>query len=694
MAGYTLQQLQQMGGKPGTGKTLQELQSQPDFPQSDPTHKSFLQRVKTTIQNSANQVNDALGGNGNFSGKSVLNRATGAVAGAFNAIPGVAMDALPEKASNAINKGTNNLLNWFANNAGKNPFGGSNQQGLVDNPIYQNFANSNAGKTTEDIAGIASNAGQIAGDILTADQAAKGIQKTADLTNKVVAKVAPYDARSGNFGSQPPQPLDEAKILDRYNRAIKPTVAGKTNATQIAKGNTQVIKAVKAIGDNKANLSFTDANGEPVTGQLPKTVDQFTQAITQTKKGIFQQYDALAKQAGEQGIKVDTTPIADELNPVINSKTLGIANPRAIEYATNLQQRLLNEGSLTAPEVQDLVQHYNEALKAFYRNPNYETASNAGIDAMIANKFRAALDTEITNSTGTQYQALKDAYGALANIEKDVTHRNIVWGRQNTVGLANNLSSVASGAELVRGLIRLNPADLATAGVIKGIQKYIQYLNNPDVGISKIFSAVEKSNPSSIEGSLPQAGLQPGGSSFPEPSTPKLKSQVKTGVPQTLKGNDLITEARKYKSAEEFVKASQQADLMDLSNRPSHRIGRIFSESGDGGVQDLPAIVKQYGEDLKYTPDAKVPMIKSPNDKVTVYRSVPKGIKNIEAGDYVSFSKDYAAGHERGAIVSMKVPAKDVIWQGNDFNEWVYSPADIRAKYKDLTDIWKKAHKK
>lgn len=174
------------------------------------------------------------------------------------------------------------------------------------------------------------------------------------------------------------------------------------------------------------------------------------------------------------------------------------------------------------------------------------------------------------------------------------------------------------------------------------------------------------------------------------------KPVYQKGEPKTLKGeNSLIQEARKYKSAEEFVKASQQADLMDLSNRPSHRIGRIFSESGDGGVQDLPAIVKQYGEDLKYTPDAKVPMIKSPDETVTVYRSVPKGIKNIEAGDYVSFSKDYAAGHERGATISMKVPAKDVIWQGNDFNEWVYSPESIRKQYPNgLTDIWNKANKK
>jgi hypothetical protein len=247
-----------------------------------------------------------------------------------------------------------------------------------------------------------------------------------------------------------PSPMNEVKITDLYNRAIKPTVVGKSNAGQITKANDSVISGVKSIADNKANLTFTDANGETITGQSPKSVDQFTQAIEQTKKTIFQQYDALAKQAGKEGVKVDTIPIANELNSVVDSKSLSIANPGAVKYAEALQKRLIDTGSLDATTAQEVIQHYNESLKAFYKNPSYETASNVKIDALIANKFREALDNGITNLTGKEYGALKKQYGSLSAIEKDVAHRNVVWGRQNEVGLVGNLANITSGAELIR----------------------------------------------------------------------------------------------------------------------------------------------------------------------------------------------------------------------------------------------------
>jgi hypothetical protein len=545
--GYTLQQLQQMGAQPvKKGYTLDQLKAQ-QFPTTDPTHHSFLQRVKNVFNSAGRSIVDTIQGNtltdqglqpNEAANQSIARRAIeGVAAPAFNTIPGTLMAALPEKAGNAITKGGTNLLNWFtnsvANNPAHTPFG--TIPALSDIKSFQKFTISNAGKTTEDIAGIASGLGQISNDILIADQGANVLQKGVDTTTKVVNKATSLDARYGNLQTQP---LDEAKLIDRYNRAIRPTVKGKTNSTQIAKGNDQVLSAVKSIGENKPNLEFTDANGEPIQGQLPKSVDQFTQAITQTKKSIFQQYDALAKQAGDQGIAVDTKSIASELNPVIDSKALKIANPRAIEYAQNLQQRLLAEGSIDAPTVQDIIQHYNEALKAFYRNPNYETASTASIDAMVANKFREALDAQITDATGTQYQALKNQYGALASIEKDVAHRNIVWGRQNTVGLTSGLSDIASGTELVRGLIKLNPADLAASGVIKGLQKYIKYLNDPDVGVSKIFSQIENSGPSATGSSLlPGEGPQVG-SSLPNDNITPAKSQTLLGgrdiTPQSI----------------------------------------------------------------------------------------------------------------------------------------------------------------
>ncbi len=510
------------------------LQSHPDVQAVQ--KPNVFQRIGNVINQAGSNVADAITGQGEFAGQGTIRRATGAVASAFNAVPGVAIAALPQPVGNAINKGTTNLLDWFANNAGKNPFGGKNQQGLVDNPIFQNFANSKAGQGTAEVAGTVSNLGQISGDILAADQVAKGAQTSVDtaknLTNKTVSGIK---TTIGKVTGNVPQgtPFDEAKVLDQYNRAIRPTVAGKTNATQIAKGNSNTISAIKAIGENKDNLTLTDAHGEILQGQLPKSVDQFAQAITQTKKSLFQQYDSLAKQAGEQGVTVDSVNIATELQPVIDSKSLRIANPRAVEYATNLQQRLLDAGQIDAQTVQDIIQHYNDSLQAFYKNPNYETASTASVDALVANKFRTLLDKGIEGATGQQYQALKNAYGALSSIEKDVAHRNIVWGRQNAVGLASNLANLGSGAELVRGLIKLNPADLAASATIKGIQKYIQYLNNPDVGVSKIFSSLEKSSPASTVGNLPTEGTGKGGSSSSNFTTKAVKSQPIPQVPDT-----------------------------------------------------------------------------------------------------------------------------------------------------------------
>lgn len=72
----------------------------------------------------------------------------------------------------------------------------------------------------------------------------------------------------------------------------------------------------------------------------------------------------------------------------------------------------------------------------------------------------------------------------------------------------------------------------------------------------------------------------------------------------------------------------------------------------------------------------------NPDAEVTIYRAVPKGVKNINEGDWVSLSKTYAKEHgmhETDAkkdmpVISKKVKAKDIGWDGNDLNEFVYNP--------------------
>lgn len=69
-----------------------------------------------------------------------------------------------------------------------------------------------------------------------------------------------------------------------------------------------------------------------------------------------------------------------------------------------------------------------------------------------------------------------------------------------------------------------------------------------------------------------------------------------------------------------------------------------------------------------------------PNKVVTIYRSVPSGIKEINASDWVTTTKEYAKDHMEGEegwhILSKKVKAKDIATDGNSIHEFGYDPVN------------------
>lgn len=74
-------------------------------------------------------------------------------------------------------------------------------------------------------------------------------------------------------------------------------------------------------------------------------------------------------------------------------------------------------------------------------------------------------------------------------------------------------------------------------------------------------------------------------------------------------------------------------------------------------------------------------MVPEHGSTVTVYRGVPRKVENpvIRPGDWVTLSRDYAQFHgllndEASRVISMSVPAEDVIWAGTDMNEFFYAP--------------------
>lgn len=288
----------------------------------------------------------------------------------------------------------------------------------------------------------------------------------------------------------PSEKFIESKILKEYTKGVKPLLPGKTTPNTLANYNDNVVKAVKTIKNNKDNLIFEGEAGDMVTGKTPSNLNELTSAVEQTKKKIFSEYDSLAKTAGKSGVTVDVNPIAKELDIVVNDKALAITNPGAINHAKQLQDRLVQTGTLDAQTAQDVIQNYNKSLEAFYRNPTYENASNAAIDAVVANNMRKALDDGITGLTGSEYQALKNQYGALKAIEKDVIKASLRDARKNVKGLID-FTDIFSGGQVVSGLASMNPATIATGAAQKAITELYKHLNDPNRAISKMFEAAD-----------------------------------------------------------------------------------------------------------------------------------------------------------------------------------------------------------
>ena len=286
-----------------------------------------------------------------------------------------------------------------------------------------------------------------------------------------------------------PEAMDSF-IKSKFTKGVRPSVSGKASDPQLQVYQNKAVGAVKTIADNKNNLKITDEFGEP-TKTLPQNLNQFSQAISQTKKIIFDQYDAMQKAAGEKGTVVPLDTVVTELQKIANDPVMTDTQPTVAKYAKDMAKTFTERKSYTTEQAQQATETYNKSLEAFYKNPTYETASKAAVDSLIVNNLRKGLDNVIESAEGPGYQELKNKYGSLKAIEKDVVHRAMIDARKNAKGLID-FTDIFSAGELVNGLVNLSPGGALKAGGMFALKSYIKFLNNPNTAIKQMFNSVEK----------------------------------------------------------------------------------------------------------------------------------------------------------------------------------------------------------
>lgn len=278
-------------------------------------------------------------------------------------------------------------------------------------------------------------------------------------------------------------------IRSGIEKGIRPTVVGKQTASQGEAYLERAESGVKSIIANKDNLQLTNKNGDVITGKLPSSIKEFGQSIEQTKKQIFQQYDAMQVKAGAKGAAVDLSPIVKELEAVANDPVTMSVSPAAAKYAKDSAERLSGVGQYTTAQAQDAIAQINTRLTGYYKNPPPDFAEKSAIDNLVNTNLRKSLDDIIEKSTGEGgYQELKNAYGSLKAIEKDVNHRAVVDARKNKIGFFG-YADIWTAAEVVSALA--DPSKLPRAAAIQGAKQWINWVNNPNRIVKSMFSEAE-----------------------------------------------------------------------------------------------------------------------------------------------------------------------------------------------------------
>lgn len=127
-----------------------------------------------------------------------------------------------------------------------------------------------------------------------------------------------------------------------------------------------------------------------------------------------------------------------------------------------------------------------------------------------------------------------------------------------------------------------------------------------------------------------------------------------------------------YKGSHESPDAESGAPLHDLTG--------LFHQDDIYG----PEALRLHGQNYSYSGQVinKIKMLRGkPNAGVSIYRAVPKNIKTINPGDWVTLTKEYAKEHGEDNLggnfkILHKVTSAKNLYTDGSIHEWGWHPSN------------------
>lgn len=299
-------------------------------------------------------------------------------------------------------------------------------------------------------------------------------------------------------------------------KSIRPTVKGKQNQTAYDKFIDDTLDVAHMMSKNKDILQYTDDAWEVVKWKLPTNMRETSETLRNLKKVIYDQYNEIAKQAGDAGARVDLNKAFQNLDDLAKNTSQNIANPKTPWIIDEFKRVLLEYSddawTISIDDAQQITQDFNKQLTTFLNN-TANTSNDVSRNSIISklNKWlKDGIDDSIDDtlnkwisngsSASQQYNQLKWLYGKIKTIEDEISKRALVLGRNNKIGLSQQILDSLSWWEFTEALLSLDPAKLWKAGIMKAISKYTTWVNNPNTSLKKLFELVESvDNPTAFQ---------------------------------------------------------------------------------------------------------------------------------------------------------------------------------------------------
>jgi len=420
--------------------------------------KSAFPTTKEVYQQAGERINDQITGQGEFADQSAIQRGVGATATAFNTVPNVVKSQLPEvtqKGIASLGEKIGQKFNWLTDKiAGTKLF---KEIGDLEAQGYLNQETTPELYRVKESLGVASSGGEIAGNILAAEQTAANLTKGVKVAETQFNKLpTPGEAITQIKGN----------VKEMFQQKITPEVQAKSiNSLEedYYKWVGQTKPGVKNI--NKAEARTEALNKAGTTGRTPQRVlaengvvpnIQGTKFATSDQANQFRQKVKPLDEALNLGVK--EVDLATSPKPIIELEQSAISRIKSLRITEGAKEAMIkdlkNEFKLMREKYGDTMTTSDMQFEKspYFNAPKYDSTKpfQGDVNYQVGKSFQEGIEKQAMKAGFDDVAQLNREIGDLLEASKFLDSLN---GNSLKYGKIGKYAFAIAGASLGSGIV-------------------------------------------------------------------------------------------------------------------------------------------------------------------------------------------------------------------------------------------------